>query len=64
VTTRYPTVETVCCGNPRKDSPKRTAAQTPTNTTTGNTSFRARNHQGIADRAAPNPPTKKNNPNV
>ncbi|GAB2982658.1 hypothetical protein GCM10027184_37110 [Saccharothrix stipae] len=64
VTTRYPTVITVCCGRPRTDSPNRTAAHAPSNTATGSTSLRARGHHGAPDRAAPNPPVKKNNPNV
>lgn len=64
VTTRYPTVSTVCCGSPRIDSPKRTAAQPPSNTATGATSRRARRVHGVRDRAAANPPVKKNSPSV
>lgn len=64
VTTRYPTVHTVCCGAPRTDSPNRTSAHTPSSTATGTTSRRARRHHGVAERAAPNPPAKKNSPSA
>nr|WP_184689946.1 hypothetical protein [Saccharothrix tamanrassetensis] len=64
VTTRWPIVITVCWGNPRSDSPKRTTAQPPSSTATGTTNRRTRRSHGVADRAAAKPPVKKNSPRV
>ncbi|GAA3844643.1 hypothetical protein GCM10022243_08720 [Saccharothrix violaceirubra] len=61
VTTRYPTVSTVCCGTPRAAMPSSTNAHVPVSTPTGTTSRRRRDRR---DRAAANPPAKNSSPNV
>ncbi|MCP2097978.1 hypothetical protein LV78_005968 [Actinosynnema pretiosum] len=63
-TTSHPTTSTVSCGSPRSDSPSRTSAHTPSSAPTDGSTRRARAHQGTRERAAANPPAKKNSPRV
>ncbi|MDU0293456.1 hypothetical protein NUG22_29960 [Saccharothrix longispora] len=64
VTTAYPVFHTVPCGRPRTDNPNRTTAHTASSPATGGNSRRTLDHHGVVERAAPNPPVKKNRPST
>ena len=64
VVTRCTTDRSVTCGSPRNHSPPSTTTQNPSSSRTGTTTRRTRPSSGAPDRAAANPPTKKNSPNV